>query len=93
MMIGLFQSSASLLSKQADFEFLYTTMAKVKQWLTTTLKTDTLVLTASVNKTQIKISLGLYLFQITSWSGWIAARMTSTLSWSHCQNPELELVA
>lgn len=65
---------------------------KVRQWLTASLKTDTLALTASVNKTQIKISLSLYPFQITSWSGWIAARMTSTLSWSHCQNPEVELV-
>lgn len=53
---------------------------------------DTLALTVCVNKTQIKISLSLYPFQITSWSGWIVARMTSTLSWSHCQNPEVELV-
>lgn len=47
---------------------------KVRQWLTA--KTD------SVNKTQIKISLSLYLFQITSWIGWTVARMTFTLSQS-----------
>lgn len=65
---------------------------EVRQWLTACLKTDTFALTASVNKTQIKISLSLYPFQITSWSGWIAARVTSTPSWSRCQNPEVELV-
>lgn len=54
-------------------------------------KRHTLALTVCVNKTQIKISLSLYPFQITSWSGWMAAGMTSTLPWSQCQNPEVEL--
>lgn len=48
----------------------------MRQWLTATHKTDI------VNKIQIKISLSLYLFQITFWIGWTVVRMTFTLSQS-----------
>lgn len=43
------------------------------------------------NKTKIKISFPLSSFQIPSWTGWNTARVTSTLSSSHYQNPEVEM--